>query len=244
MTPACIEAVSDLLLPGPGLALGSSFRESFDSLSGSSQQALQQLATKSAKLLPEGTSIRDSYDKLSYSSQHALHHLVKSGIPLPSLLPDKQAGLEVSATDGSPMSDWTAQLSSANTETQHAQADARAAQHELQKAQQENQMLSDLLQRSQADLKLSQDHTHELLASVTQHTDANKALEQRYSAVRKELAEAVRIAKSCQQSDNGILPKCTNDSMGPLVRPTQWHLTVSPSSLYCQPMQVDSVTIG
>lgn len=210
---------------GPGTALGSSFRDSFDNLSGTSQQALQQLVTQSSKLLPEGSSIRDSFDKLSYSSQHALHHLVKSGIALPSLLPEQHIGIDTPA-ESSQAPDWAAQLKYADAATQAAQAEVRSAQDQLAAAQQENNMLSDLLQRSQADLKVSQDHTHELLASISQHSDEKKALAQQHKAVQQDLAEAVKIARSCQASDNHVLAAPPRwSSMGPLVRPWAASLT-------------------
>ena len=202
---------------GPGTALGSSFRESFDNLSGSSQQSLQQLATRSAKLLPEGASIRDSFDKLSHSSQQALYHVVKSGVLLPSLLPHGHTAHGSSASGKSEAADMSEQLRAVEAEVRDAQVAAGSAQREVLAIRQENEMLSDLLQRSQADLLLSQGHTHELLASVSQHSDQKQALTHQNDAVQKKLAEAIKTVELCHHSGTGTLPPASAGFKGSLV---------------------------
>ena len=213
---------------GPGTALGSTFRESFDSLSGSSQQALQQLVTRSSKLLPEGASIRDSYDKLSVSSQHALLHLVKSGIALPSLLPHRQAAQNTAAAENSKEVELAALLSTAEADSQAAhaqlqsvQAQAHSAQADLSAAQTENGMLSDLLQRSQAELRLSEGRTHELLTSLAQYEDASRQAEGQANQLQTELAAAVKARDSCYCSECQCTEEtgagATPEFLGPLV---------------------------
>lgn len=216
---------------GSGIALGSSFRENFDNLSGSSQQALQQLATKSAKLLPEGTSIRDSFEKLSDSSQHALYHLVKSGIPLPSLLPYQNIPHDASASSTSQAADLVTQLSDAEADVKASEAAVRAAHNDLSGLQAENNMLSDLLQRSQADLQLSQGHTHELLASIAQHDNKEQALRHQHNGLQKQLTQAAKTIDSLQQSNQCVLPATAAAHTGALVSDsaTSWCQVISSS---------------
>lgn len=214
--------------------MGSSFRESFDSLSGSSQQALQQLVTRSSKLLPEGASIRDSYDKLSESSQHALLHLVKSGISLPSLLPHRNAAHDIPAAENSKEAGLAALLSSAAADSQAAhaqlqtvQAQADSAQADLSAAQTEIGMLSDLLQRSQAELRLSEGRTHELLTSVAQYQDAHQEAEGQANQLQTELAAAVKAQDSCHRTRCQCTEEAKAGAMPEFLGPLVWAYHVS-----------------
>lgn len=162
------------------------FVESFDKLSGNSQQALQQLVAHSSKLIPEGSSVRDSFDKLSGSTQQALYHLVNSGLSLPSFLPQK----ETHEADNS-----------AVTNTHNSQAaKAKVAQltAELSKVEKENALMTDLLQHSQHELSVSQARTHDLLASVAKIEDETSWLASRNAYLQAAL-EKVPDAKECLQ---------------------------------------------
>lgn len=171
-----------------GSPLSGPFIESFDKLSSHSQQALQQLVTQGSKLIPEGSSIRDSYDKLSLSSQQALYHLANSGLSLPSLLPHKHKSepSDVLTTNGADNKADRAVL---------AQLTA-----DLQAAQRENQMVADLLQRSQYDLSLSQARTHELLTSVAKIEDDRSSLASQNVYLQATL-DKVPAAKECVQQE-------------------------------------------
>ena len=165
-----------------GSSLSTPFKESFDMLSGNSQQALQQLVTQGAKLIPEGSSIRDSYDKLSVSSQHALYNLVNSGISLPSLLPHKKEPKDL--------------LSTSNADSKAHKASIAQLTTDLRSAQQENEMLTDLLQRSQEEVSMSQDRTHELLSSLARVEDNRSSLANQ-NAYLQSVLEKVPEAKEC-----------------------------------------------
>ncbi|KAL0033864.1 hypothetical protein WJX77_008167 [Trebouxia sp. C0004] len=172
-----------------GSALSTPFKESFDKLSGNSQQALQQLVTQGSKLIPEGSSIRDSYDKLSVSSQHALYHLVNSGLSLPSLLPHKKESKVL--------------LSTSNADSTADKASIAQLTTDLRSARQENEMLTDLLQRSQEELSVSQSRTHELLTSLARVED-NRSLLASQNAYLQSVNEKVPEAKECAQQ----MPAC------------------------------------
>ena len=158
-------------------------------LSGNSQQALQQLVTQGSKLIPEGSSIRDSYDKLSVSSQHALYHLVKSGLSLPSLLPHKKEPKDL--------------LSNSNAENKADKASIAQLTTDLHLAQQENAMLTDLLQRSQDEVSISQGRTHELLTSLAS-IENDRSLLASQNAYLQSVLEKVPEAKECAQQ----MPAC------------------------------------
>ena len=169
-----------------GNSLTAPFVESFDKLSGSSQQALQQLVSQSSKLIPEGSSIRDSFDKLSGNTQQALYHLVNSGLSLPSFLPQKH----IHETDNTGV-----------TDAEHIRATkATVAQltADLSKAEKENALLTDLLQHSQHELSASQARTHELLISVAKIEDERSLLVSQNGYLRATL-EKVPEAKECLQ---------------------------------------------
>lgn len=150
--------------------------ESFDKLSGNSQQALQQLVSHSSKLIPEGLSVRDSFDKLSGNTQQALYHLVNSGLSLPSFLPQKLNHDSDSAATS-------------------AEAQLKA---DLSKAEKENALLTDLLQHSQHELSASQARTHELLTSVAKIEEERSSLATRNAYLQATL-EKVPQAKECVQ---------------------------------------------
>ncbi|DBA93411.1 TPA: hypothetical protein ACH3X2_003681 [Trebouxia sp. C0005] len=172
-----------------GSALSAPFKESFDMLSGNSQQALQQLVTQGSKLIPEGSSIRDSYDKLSVSSQHALYHLVSSGISLPSLLPHKKEPKDL--------------LSASDADSKADKASIAQLTTDLKLAQQENELLTDLLQRSQKQISISQDRTHELLESLAKVEDDRSLLASEIAYLQS-VVEKVPEAKECAQQ----MPAC------------------------------------
>ena len=183
-----------------GNSLTAPFVESFDKLSGNSQQALQQLVTQSSKLIPEGSSVRDSFGKLSGNTQQALYHLVNSGLPLPSFLPQKHTH----ETDNT-----------AITDTDHIRAaKATSAQltADLSKAEKENALLTELLQHSQHELSVSQARTHELLTFVAKIEDETSLLVSQNGYLQATL-EKVPEAKECvqQQSsgpDDGQAQQC------------------------------------
>ncbi|KAL0053812.1 hypothetical protein WJX82_011153 [Trebouxia sp. C0006] len=172
-----------------GSSLSTPFKESFDMLSGNSQQALQQLVTQGSKLIPEGSSIRDSYDKLSVSSQHALYNLVNSGLSLPSLLPHKQEPKDL--------------LSTSNSDSKADKASIAQLTTDLRSARQENDMLTDLLQRSQEEVSMSQGRTHELLSSLARVED-DRSLLASQNAYLQSVVEKVPEAKECAQQ----MPAC------------------------------------
>jgi DNA repair exonuclease SbcCD ATPase subunit len=153
-------------------------------LSGNSQQALQQLVTQGSKLIPEGSSIRDSYDKLSVNSQHALYHLVTSGLSLPSLLPHKKESKDL--------------LSTSNADSKADKASIAQLTTDLHLAQQENEKVTDLLQRSQEDLSISQGRTHELLTSLARVED-DRSLLASQNAYLQSVVEKLPEAKECAQ---------------------------------------------
>jgi len=178
-----------LVLARTGSSLSTPFKESFDMLSGNSQQALQQLVTQGSKLIPEGSSIRDSYDKLSVSSQHALYHLVNSGLSLPSLLPHKKEPKDL--------------LSTTNADSKADKASITQLTSDLHLARQENEMLTDLLQRSQEEVSISQGRTHELLTSLARIED-DRSLLASQNAYLQSVVEKVPEAKECAQQ----MPAC------------------------------------
>ncbi len=164
-------------------------------LSGNSQQALQQLVTQGSKLIPEGSSIRDSYDKLSVSSQHALYHLVNSGLSIPSLLPHKKEPKDL--------------LSASSADSKADQASIAQLTTDLRSAQQENEMLTDLLQRSQEEVSMSQGRTHELLTSLARVEDNRSSLASQ-NAYLQSVVEKFPEAKECAQQTPACdeVPQC------------------------------------
>lgn len=174
--------------------------ESFDKLSSSSQQAVQQLATQGSKLIPEGSSIRDSYDKLSTNSQHALYHLVRSGLSLPSLLPHKHA----------PEARDLPSTSTADSKAERAAIAKLTA--DLRLAQQENEMVTDLLQRSQQEVAVSQGRTHELLTSLARLEDDRSLLASQNAHLQSALEnrpEAKECVQQCPELDDALqCPVC------------------------------------
>ena len=211
-----------------GNSLTAPFVESFDKLSGNSQQALQQLVTQSSKLIPEGSSIRDSFDKLSGNTQQALYHLVNSGLSLPSFVPQKHSH----ETDNT-----------AVTDAHHMRAvKATVAQltADLSKAERENTLITDLLQHSQHELSASQARTHELLTAVAKIQDERSSLASQNAYLQATL-EKVPEAKECiQQQSSGHIdgqaqpcPPCKSrddanelyGTFGSQVSPQAWKLT-------------------
>ena len=174
-----------------GDALTAPFVESFDKLSGNSQQALQQLVTQSSKLIPEGSSIRDSFDKLSGNTQQALYHLVSSGLSLPSFVPQEHSH----GTD-----------SAAATDADHIQAAKETVAQltaDLSKAEKENALITDLLQHAQHEVSASQARTHDLLTSVAKIEDERSSLASHNAYLRATL-EKVSEGKECvQQQSSG-----------------------------------------
>ena len=179
-----------------GKSLTTPFIESFDKLSGNSQQALQQLVTHGSKLIPEGSSVRDSFDKLSGSTQHALYHLANSGLSLPSLLPHKQ-----------PHDTGNTAISTA-AESKAAKAKLAQLVADLSKAEKENAMVSDLLQHSQHELSLTQVRTQDLLASVAKLEEERSVLASQNTHLQNAL-EKVPEAKECIQQQCAV---CDNPS--------------------------------
>ena len=174
-----------------GSSLSGPFVESFDKLSSNSQQALQQLVTQGSKLIPEGSSIRDSFDKLSFNSQQALYHLANSGLSLPSLLPQKHKQASLDDT-----------MAAGTLDSKAAEAMLAQLRSDLQSAERENAMVSDLLQRSQQDLSLSQAHTHELLASVARIEDDRTLLASQKAyleAALEKVPEGKEYVEQCPQ---------------------------------------------
>lgn len=169
-----------------GKSLTAPFVESFDKLSGNSQQALQQLVSQSSKLVPEGSSVRDSFEKLSGSTQQALYHLVKSGLSLPSFLPHKHTH----------ESDNTVVTGINNMEA--AEATVAQLRADLSKAEKENALLTDLLQHSQHELSVTQARTHDLLTSIAKTEDQRSLLANQNAHLRATLAN-IPEAKECVQ---------------------------------------------
>lgn len=185
---SCSESRS---VPFAGNSLTAPFVESFDKLSGNSQQALQQLVSHSSKLIPEGSSVRDSFDRLSGNTQRALYHLAQSGLSLPSFLPHKNSheadSAALTGTDG----------------LEVAKATVARLQAELSKAEKENALVTDLLQHSQHELSLSQARTHDLLASIAKVEDERSWLANQNARLRATL-ENNPEAKECVQQHSVV----------------------------------------
>lgn len=181
-----------------GKSLTVPFIESFDKLSGNSQQALQQLVTHGSKLIPEGSSVRDSFEKLSGSTQHALYHLANSGLSLPSLLPHKQ-----SHETGNTAVPTAADSKAAKAKVAQLMAD-------LSTAEKENASVSDLLQHSQHELALTQARTHDLLASAAHLEDQRSLLASEnmhlQGALKKVLEAKECIQQQCAVCDGPTVP--------------------------------------
>lgn len=178
-------------VPFTGNSLTAPFVESFDKLSGNSQQALQQLVSHSSKLIPEGSSVRDSFDRLSGNTQRALYHLAQSGLSLPSFLPHKNSH----ETD-------SAALTGTNG-LEAAKATVAQLRAELSKAAKENALVTDLLQHSQHELSLSQARTHDLLASIAKVEDERSLLANQNAHLRETL-ENTPEAKECVQQHSVV----------------------------------------